>query len=227
MGTDDLFKKRKAKTARDQARRKASRAPYEKVLIVCEGEKTEPNYFNELIDFYEINTANVKVDGSCGSDPLSVVDYAIAQYKQELATGEPYNRVYCVIDRDAHPNFTAALQKLDNQKPVDVFHAAVSVPCFEYWLLLHFNYTTAAFMSAGNKSAGDGVVDELKKYWSDYGKGNYGAFSYLLGQLDFAKANAARGLANALQTGSNNPSTCVHELVAYLQNIKADKVQAK
>ncbi len=220
MGTDDLFKKRKARTAQDQARRKASRAPYEKVLIVCEGEKTEPNYFNELIDFYEINTANVKVDGSCGSDPLSVVDYAIAQYKRELATGEPYNKVYCVIDRDSHPNFTAALQKLNSQKPVRVFHAAVSVPCFEYWLLLHFNYTKAAFMAAGNKSAGDRALDELKKYWPDYGKGNHGAFSHLLEQLVFAKANAARGLIHAQQTGSINPSTQVHELVSYLQAIK-------
>jgi hypothetical protein len=219
VGTDDLFKKRKARTAQDQARRKASRSEYEKVLIVCEGSKTEPNYFNELKDYYEINTATI--DGSCGSDPLSVVDYAIAQYKQELATSEPYNKVYCVIDRDAHPNFTAALQKLHSQRPAGVFHATVSVPCFEYWLLLHFNYTTAAFMAAGNKSAGDFAEAALKEYWPTYGKGTQGAFGHVLKDIEFAKANAARGLADAQRTGSNNPSTNVHELVEYLQNIKA------
>jgi len=46
MGTDNLFHKRKAKKAVDLARRKALRAPYAKVLVVCEGEKTEPYYFN-------------------------------------------------------------------------------------------------------------------------------------------------------------------------------------
>lgn len=40
MGTDDRFHKHKAKKASDLARRKARRAPYAKVLIVCEGENT-------------------------------------------------------------------------------------------------------------------------------------------------------------------------------------------
>jgi len=56
MGSENLFHKRKAKAADRLERRKAKRASYDKVIIVCEGEKTEPNYFNELIDFYEINS---------------------------------------------------------------------------------------------------------------------------------------------------------------------------
>jgi archaellin len=220
VGTDDLFKKRKARTAQDQARRKASRAPYEKVLIVCEGEKTEPNYFNELIDFYEINTANVVIDGSCGSSPISVVNHAIARYAKEKDTLVPYDKVYCVIDRDTHESFDEAIAKLAKQKPAGVFHAAVSVPCFEYWLLLHFHYTTAAFMAAGGKSAGDRAEAALKEYWPTYHKGTQGAFGHVLKDIEFAKANAARSLADARQTGSSNPSTNVHELVEYLQNIK-------
>jgi len=51
MGSDDLFHKRKAKNAQQLARRKARRAPYAKVLIVCEGEKTEPLYLNDLKDY--------------------------------------------------------------------------------------------------------------------------------------------------------------------------------
>ena len=43
MGSEDLFYKRKAKISADLERRKAKRARYQKVLIVCEGEKTEPN----------------------------------------------------------------------------------------------------------------------------------------------------------------------------------------
>jgi hypothetical protein len=40
MGTDDLFHKRKARKAESHRRKKAMRAPYERVLIVCEGMKT-------------------------------------------------------------------------------------------------------------------------------------------------------------------------------------------
>jgi hypothetical protein len=76
MGTDNLFHKRKAKQAKDLQRRQARRAAYDKVLIVCEGEQTEPNYFNELKDYYRLHSANVRVTGECGSDPMSVVGYA-------------------------------------------------------------------------------------------------------------------------------------------------------
>jgi hypothetical protein len=54
VGTDNFHHKRKAKLAKDLQRRQARRAPYEKVLIVCEGGKTEPNYFTELRDHYEL-----------------------------------------------------------------------------------------------------------------------------------------------------------------------------
>jgi len=63
MGTDNLFHKRKAKTASALQRRKAKRAAYAKILIVCEGEKTEPNSFNGLVKKYELNTANVEICG--------------------------------------------------------------------------------------------------------------------------------------------------------------------
>ncbi|VAW46556.1 hypothetical protein MNBD_GAMMA03-583 [hydrothermal vent metagenome] len=60
MGTDNLHHKRKAKSISNLERKKAKRAPYDRVLIVCEGEKTEPYYFSELIDYYRLNSANIK-----------------------------------------------------------------------------------------------------------------------------------------------------------------------
>lgn len=45
MGSDDLFKKRKVRKARDISRRIAKRSENKKILIVCEGQKTEPLYF--------------------------------------------------------------------------------------------------------------------------------------------------------------------------------------
>lgn len=222
MGTENLFHKRKARTLK---RVGPARLPYERVLIVCEGSKSEPNYFRGLIGYYEINTANVTVDGSCGSDPTSVVDYAIRLYREELNKNEgPYDRVYCVMDRDAHAKFDEAMDKLKAQKPAVVFFSAVSVPCFEYWLLLHFCYIRSAFTTVGKASSGAAALAELKKFWPKYGKGNEDVFEYLKNQINDAKANAVRAWADAQLTGSLNPSTTVHELVDYLQNIKNKKL---
>lgn len=41
MGSDDLFKKRKARKLWDISRKKRTRELYKRVLIVCEGQKTE------------------------------------------------------------------------------------------------------------------------------------------------------------------------------------------
>ena len=48
MGNDNLFHKRKERKAESLRRRRAQKSPYDVVLIVCEGGKTEPNYFAEL-----------------------------------------------------------------------------------------------------------------------------------------------------------------------------------
>jgi hypothetical protein len=76
LGSEDLFHKRKAKRQQDTVRRNANRKPYDHVLIVCEGEKTEPYYFEEIRVHLDLDSANIKIDGSCDSSPKSVVDYA-------------------------------------------------------------------------------------------------------------------------------------------------------
>lgn len=221
MGTDNLHHKRKAKSVNDFARKKARRAPYARVLIVCEGEKTESNYFNGLKDHLTLNNANVVVTGECGSSPLSIVEYAMQRYRDEQRTGDPFDKVFCVFDRDVHDTYQQALDRIAAAKPKATFVAITSVPCFEYWLLLHFDYTTAPFHAAGAKSTGDRVVDKLRKYIPDYQKGDGSVFAQLIEQLPRAKAHASKALIDALANNSDNPSTRVHELVEYLQNIRA------
>lgn len=59
---------RKARTFRELQRRQPKRAAYDRVLIVCEGSKTEPTYFRELVDHLKLNTANVEIDGCTQSN---------------------------------------------------------------------------------------------------------------------------------------------------------------
>lgn len=220
MGTDNLFHKRKAKQAKELARKKARRAPYAKVLIVCEGEKTEPNYFSGLKDHLELNSTNVVVTGDCGSSPISIVRFALQLYREERDAGDPFDKVFCLFDRDTHETYQQALEQIDSARPKDTFRAITSVPCFEYWLLLHFDYTTAPIVAAGNKSAGDRVIEELRKYMPEYQKGDRSVFNQLIGQLPQAKVYAERSLMTARMNETDNPSTLVHSLVEYLQSIK-------
>ena len=81
---------RRARQMNDLKRNRAKQASYDRVLIVCEGSKTEPNYFREIIDHLKLTTANVEVDGSSDSSPRSVVAHAI----QRLQDDPDFDRVY-------------------------------------------------------------------------------------------------------------------------------------
>lgn len=79
---------------RDLQRRTRSREPGQRFLIVCEGEKTEPNYFDDLRVRGRIPG---KVKG-IGESPARVVKHAIKLMKEH-----DYEQVWCVFDRDVFP----------------------------------------------------------------------------------------------------------------------------
>ncbi|MBR9690545.1 RloB domain-containing protein [Candidatus Woesearchaeota archaeon] len=220
MGSDDLFHKRKARRAQDLARRKARRASYDRVLIVCEGAKTEPNYLRNLIDSLELNTANVEVDGDSSSSPISVVEHSKKRYSEDKRTGDSFDRVFCVFDKDTHASYKQALSVVLAAKPKKVFEAVTSVPCFEYWLLLHYKYTTKPFVVSGSKSSCENLIDELKKYFPSYSKGNNDIYKEIEGQTAQAIAWSKQALKEANKIERDNPSTLMHELVEYLQHLK-------
>ncbi len=221
MGSEDLHHKRKAKAERELSRRKSKRSSYEKVLIVCEGEKTEPNYFNEQVNHYKLNSANVAVDGKCGSSPKSVFERAKDLARIEERRGDAYDRVYCVFDKDSHASYTQTLIDIDNYQSRSKFIAVTSVPCFEYWLLLHFQFSTKPYHASGKASIADQVIKDLKMFIPQYSKGDNAIFTQLLGQLEFAKQNAIRANKAASSNHTDNPTTLVHELVEYLQDLKS------
>lgn len=220
MGSDDLHHKRKARRAKDLARRKSSRAPYDRVLIVCEGSKTEPNYLRELIDCLKLSSANVEVDGDSGSSPVSVVQHAKRRYREERDKGDAFDRVYCVFDKDTHTTYNEAMDACAGFRPSGIVQAIPSVPCFEYWLLLHFTYTTRPFNPVGGKSVCDCVIGELQNYIHGYSKGDRGIFKRVMGHTDQAIAFSKRAVKAAEKAGTDNPTTRMHELVEYLKQLK-------
>ncbi len=217
MGTDNLFHKRKERRVELLRRRRAMKAPYDVILIVCEGGKTEPNYFSELKKAFRLSNANVRICGR-GADPLSVVNFAIKTFKRE----PEFDRVYCVFDRDRHTTYDAALDRVRRArlgKGTKIL-AIPSVPCFEFWLLLHFIYTTKPFDAPPGDSICFRVIEELKKHLPEYEKGDQDVFNKIQDKLDNAITNARRVKQYQQTSGTDNPSTMVHSLVEYLRDLK-------
>lgn len=164
MGTDNLFKKRKKTTK--FARQKPNLNPKKVILIVCEGEKTEKNYFKMLKEFLKLT--NIHIKSSKHPTPTQIVKTAKAETKE----GE-YDAIYCVFDKDKHADFDKALQEIEKHKKRKKnkkceLYEIVSAPCFEFWILLHFVYTDKDFENCDEVRKHKNFKDNLPNYQKDY-----------------------------------------------------------
>ncbi|MFJ7565548.1 RloB family protein [Herminiimonas sp. NPDC097707] len=225
MGSEDLFRKRKARESAELKRKQHIRAQNKRYLIVCEGTKTEPHYFRELLDDWGIRQQVVRVAPNDGVSPDRVVAHALHLYNEDAEGGDAYDKVYCIFDRDKHTTFSAAVQQTKDLsaggKPLE---AITSTPCFEFWLLLHFGYTDQPFHAAGKKSVGDQVVQALKAKdgFKQYGKGLKGIYTGLKGRLNEAVGNAEKLRSHCEATSSVNPATDIDKLIATLRSLKPE-----
>jgi hypothetical protein len=216
MGSDDLFLKSKQRSAASLARGKQSRIKGARYLIVCEGEKTEPQYFRAMIGALGINAQRIKIARNDGNSPDRIVNHGLQLYENDLKLGDGFDQVYCVFDRDTHSTFDDALMKIKSLKAKGKpFCSITSTPCFEYWLLLHFEFTDKAFAATGKKSAGDAVVLALKKHkpLKDYDKAKSDIYELVKTKTETASKHAKRNRKNAEKTGATNPWTNVDVLV--------------
>lgn len=208
----------KRRPRKQLGRSRPRREPYDRVLIVCEGKRTEPLYFEDLAAHFRLSTANVVITGE-GADPRTVVRVAKKLRRDEARRGEKYDRVYCVFDRDEHMTFH---QACDAARASGI-RVARSWPCFEFWLRLHFGYSRQPYSRSGGRSAAQRCVDELRGRLPGYEKGVSGIFRALEDRLESAMSNGTRALADAKATGESNPSTEVHDLVNYLRALKTER----
>lgn len=120
------------------------------ILIVCEGENTEPSYFNQ----FRITSAKVKSVGE-GYNTISLVNRALA-----LSQQGNYDQVWCVFDKDDFndKDFNSAIQIAE----ANDFGVAYSNQSFEYWLILHFNDHQGGGMP--RDSYNDKINEHLKPF---------------------------------------------------------------
>jgi hypothetical protein len=121
-------------------RRGPSRQPRIRILVVCEGKKTEPQYLRQLQHHVRNPRLHVEAVGPAGV-PVTVVQTAIElrdqaddDARRQRDENLRWDEVWAVFDIDDHPNVGEA-RRLANDHEI---HLAVSNPCFELWALLHF-----------------------------------------------------------------------------------------
>ena len=194
MGTDNLFWKRKS----ELKRKRDARVERPVILIVCEGTKTEPNYFKS----FRITSMTVEIKG-LGEGPVNLVNFACERK-------EDYDQLWCVFDRDRvlKDRFNAAISKAARNS----IKIAYSNEAFELWYLLHFNYLTSGISR-------EQYCKKLNKLiGKKYKKNDEHMYDQLLDKQPTAIKNAKRllGQYTPVRPVDNNPSTTVHLLVAEL-----------
>lgn len=135
--------------AKDLKRRVGVRPERRTIVVYCEGEASEPDYLNglkRLAHIRENAAIMIEIDTRSGV-PLTLVERAVERKWSDPEVDE----VWCVFDVEApkpHPNLTKAMLLAATH---DV-RIAVSNPCFELWLILHFEDQTAFLSTAAAES---------------------------------------------------------------------------
>jgi len=225
MARDNSPKERQRKQLE---RKQARRASYDRILIVSEGSKTEPNYFREIRADYRLHTANVEVRPSeLGTAPIQVVQYAKELFEKgdrhKNISPRAFEQVYAVFDRDDHGSYFDALrlaESLDGKLKNDAkqfirFKAIASVPSFELWLLLHYEDIRAPLHR-------DDVMQRLRKpeNFPSYEKGAARAFATTCEWLDIASQRAEALAARFTADTAPEPYTAIVELVKLLTTLR-------
>ncbi|MFN4005169.1 MAG: RloB family protein [Hylemonella sp.] len=208
--------------ARERARierREAWRREAGSALLVCEGACTEPHYLKGLRAYLGINPANVEiVEGGTKSNAVAVVRRAMDRFAHA-----PRDRVFVVVDAEqgdldrALELCRTPLQRRNRRKglPEIRIEPIVSIPCFEFWLLLHFRYCDQPFANFA------GLLPKLRASLPNYSKGDARIFDKVGGGEGLLRAldNAAKLRQALAATGAKRPATDMDKLVEALREI--------
>jgi len=220
---DNATLKRLARTERKRV--EAVRPVRRYYLIVCEGEKTEPNYFKGLkadLPKGVLEYLKIEIEGT-GKNTLSLVDDAQKLKELYLAeTGRTVDKLWIVLDRDSFPanDFNGAILKCKNSNPA--IGCAWSNEAFELWYLLHFQF----YQNAMNRQQYKGLIEQnLRPYLGaeyNYQKNSLNMYQHL---KTFGNPQQAIERAQQLAApydgqenyANHNPCTMVHLLIEELR----------
>lgn len=196
------------------------------ILIVTEGEKSEPKYFEHFRTRQNNVEVRVVPNSKNGSktDYLNLIRKASRICKDDDLSPKSGDSVWIVADGDVNYQAADAIKKKNEAltqaratAEKEAYSLLISNPCFELWYLLHLRYTTAHLPD----------YDAVKKALEQAGIKDYEKHNDLYGQLA-SRTSEAITRAKRLETyqvenGFNvplgldaNPFTEVYRLVEKL-----------
>ena len=118
-------------------RRVETRPELKTVIVFCEGQVTEPDYLNGLMRLPELRQSTsltVQIAEQHGM-PRTLVESAIKQKRQ---SGAELDECWCLFDAESPQHHPYLVESVNRAAETPGVHVAVSNPCFEVWLLMHF-----------------------------------------------------------------------------------------
>jgi len=197
---------RKKNTSRGYSQRKVNtREIKQRFLIVCEGEKTEPNYFRN----FRVSKVVIDIKG-IGKNPSNLVKVIKKLRDEKLRDEEDYDQVWCVFDRDSWSvnDFNSAILQTKQEN----FKVAYSNEAFELWYLLHFEFVNTGIPRKDYEK-------KLTKFLGyKYQKNSDSMYDDLIDKQNTAIKNSENLLKqyDPHNPAKDNPSTTVHLLVQEL-----------
>lgn len=197
--------------------------PRKVVSVFCEGSVTEPTYIRDFSAGFE--RVYVRLEPISGNSPSRLIEAAINK-AGNTKLGD-VDMIYCVFDYDRHPDLQDALSLFKSFKPKKSkppIKLIRSSPCFEYWILIHFQKTIKGFYGAPEVSPCKLLLEELKMRWPGYDKSSQGIFLKIKEKLGDAKRNAKWAIDNCAQKPFDDPNhknsfTEMHILLEELEQL--------
>ena len=171
----------------------------DKILVVIDAEETERQYLEQFRGKSSVTIPHVKIVTK-NKDPLTVVRYAIRLFE----SGD-FDEAWCVFDEDDYKDGQVFHQAISTAGKR--IRLAVSCPCFELWLLLHFE-------DCGSELNQKDARRRLRKHVPDYDKSALRCEDFRPHQENAIKR--AKQLEAMHPETHRNPSTGVWRLVERL-----------
>ncbi len=136
-----------------------------RLLILCEDKKSSLTYLDSFKKDEklkrDLSAVSVEIYQPKDFSPIGLVKEAKRKKVKAKQERNPFHEIWVVFDKDGHANIPQAVN-MANDNGVKV---AMSIACFEYWILLHFEKTTKAFSKC------DDILSYIKKHhYPDYEK---------------------------------------------------------
>ncbi len=187
-------------------------------LIVCEGTKTEPHYFEALVTNYTSTVREVTIEGE-GRATVALVKKTMEIKKTlERQNAMTFDRVWVVFDKDDFMDFNEAIALARRYG----FKSAWTNEAFELWYYLHFEYldtgiSRAAYIEKLEEAFRRRTGDASFKYEKG-SRDNY-RLMQTYGREDLAKRFAVqlRKLYHGVNYATHKPCTLVDMLVKELE----------